>query len=103
MREANRRKNIFKLPGEIFKIETVETPQRNVKVSISMPNTSKIKTAQKIKKKCDKIRQEKAKKLARIKGKQIIEEPKSSKSARIVAKNISDKYRKIRNKRNRRN
>ena len=87
MTEANRRKNIFKLPGEIFKIETVETPQRNVKVSISMPNTSKIKTAQKIKKKCDKIRQEKAKKLARIKGKQIVEEPKSSsKSARIVAK-----------------
>ena len=77
MREANRRKNIFKLRGEIVKIETVETPQGNVKVPISMPNTSKIKTAQKIKKKYDKIRQEKAKKLARIKGKEIVEEPKS--------------------------
>ena len=101
MREANRRKNIFKLPGEIVKIETKETPQGNVEVPISMLNTSKIKTAQKIKKKYDKIRQEKGRKLARIKGKEIVEEPKSSsKSARIAAKKISDKYRKIRNKRN---
>ena len=101
MREANRRKNIFKLPGEIVKIETEETPQGNVEVPISMLNTSKIKTAQKIAKKYDKIRQEKARKLARIKGKEIVEEPKSSsKSTRIAAKKISDKYRKIRNKKN---
>ena len=51
MREANRRKNIFKLSGEIVKIVTQETPQRNVEVPISMLNTSKIKT--------EKIRQNK--------------------------------------------
>ena len=53
-------------------------------------------------KKYGKIRQEKAKKLSRIKGKEIVEEmvkkpESSSKSARIAARKISDKYRKIRN------
>lgn len=47
MREANRRKNAFKLPGEIVKIETVETLQGNVKVSVSRPKISKINAAKK--------------------------------------------------------
>ena len=49
MREANRRKNIFKLLGEVTRIETVETPQRNdeVPVSVPKPNISKIRTAKK--------------------------------------------------------
>ena len=87
MREANRRKNTFRLPGEIVKIETVETPQGNVKVPVSIPKTSKIKTAQKIRKKYDKIRQDKTKKLACLKGKEIVEKPKVfTKSAGIAAK-----------------
>ena len=36
MREANKRKNKFKLPGEIVRIETVETTQGDVKVPISV-------------------------------------------------------------------
>ena len=52
-------------------------------------------------KKYDKIRREKAKKLALIKGKEIVEEEppkKYTKSAGIAAKKISDKYKKIRKK-----
>ena len=49
MREAHRSKNIFKLPGEVTTIETVETPQGNVEepVSVPKPNISKIRTAKK--------------------------------------------------------
>ena len=36
MREANKRKNKFKLPGEIVKIETVETSQGDVKIPVSI-------------------------------------------------------------------
>ena len=36
MRETNIRKNKFKLPGGIVKIETVETPQGEVKVPASI-------------------------------------------------------------------
>ena len=50
MREANRRKNAFKLPGEIVKIETAEILQGNVKVPVSIPKTSKINAAKKIRK-----------------------------------------------------
>ena len=68
---------------------------------VSVPKTSKIKTANKIRKKYEKLRRDKTKKLVQIKGKEIIEEPKpSSKSARRADKKISDKYKKIRNKRN---
>ena len=101
MTEVNRRKNILWLPGKIINIETVETPQGNVNVPVPISNTSKIKTAKKYRKKYEKIRKERAKKLAQIKGVEIIELPKpSSKSARITAKKISNKYKKIRNKRN---
>ena len=54
-------------------------------------------------KKYDKRRREKAKKLALIKGKEIIDEDppkKYTKSAGIAAQKISDKYKKIRKKRN---
>ena len=49
MREAHRSKNIFKLPGEVTTIETVETPQGNAEepVSVPKPNISKIRTAKK--------------------------------------------------------
>ena len=101
IRETTRKKDICFLLGEIVKAETVETPQRNVKVRAPMPKPSKNST--KNMKKYGKIRQEKAKKLSRIKGKEIVEEmvkkpESSSKSARIAARKISDKYREIKNK-----
>lgn len=55
----------------------------------------------KISKNYEDIKRQKSQKLAKIKGKEVIEEQKPSfKSARIAAKKISDKYKKIRNKRN---
>ena len=75
IREANKRKNKFKLPGEIVRIETVETSQGDVKVPVSIEKPkSSVRAAKKMTKKCDKIRKEKVKKLALIKGKEIIEE-----------------------------
>ena len=38
MKEAKNRKNKFKLPGEIVKIETMDTPQGEVKVPVSIQN-----------------------------------------------------------------
>ena len=38
MREANAKKNKFKIPGEIVTTETVETPQGQVKVPVSIEN-----------------------------------------------------------------
>ena len=104
MREAKNRKNKFKLPGEIVKIETIETPQGEVKVPllIQKPKVSRVKTAKKITKKYDQIRREKVKKLARVKKEEIIEkEPEKNytKSAGITANKITDKYKKIRQKR----
>ena len=55
-----------------------------------------------IKKKYDKLRREKAEKLAQIKGKQVVEEEPSkkyTKSAGIAPKKISDRYKKLRKKR----
>ena len=70
MREANRRKDNFKLPGEIVKIETVEISQGDVKVPVSVAKPqSSVRAAKKITKKYDKLRREKAKKLAQIKRK----------------------------------
>ena len=65
MREVNKRKSKFKLPGEIVKIETVETSQGDVKIpfSVEKPRSS-VQAAKKISKKYDKLRREKAKKLA---------------------------------------
>ena len=75
MREANRRKDNFKLPGEIVKIETVEISQGDVKVPVSVAKPqSSVRAAKKITKKYDKLRREKAKKLARIKGIEVVKE-----------------------------
>ena len=66
IREANKRKNKFKLPGEIVKIETVETSQGDVKVPVSVEKPqSSVRAAEKITKNYNKLRREKAKKLAR--------------------------------------
>ena len=98
MREANKRKNKLKLPGEIIRIETVETSQGDVKVPVSIKKPkSSVRAAKKVTKKYDKIRREKARKLALMEGKEIIEEDppqKYTKSAGIAAKKISDKYKK---------
>ena len=51
MREANRRKDNFKLPGEIVKIETIETSQGDVKVQVSVEKPqSSVRATKKIKK-----------------------------------------------------
>ena len=72
MRVANKRK--FKLPGEIVRIETVETSQGDVKVPLSIEKPeSSVRAAKKVTKKFDKIRREKANRLALIKWKEIIE------------------------------
>ena len=72
MREANKRK--FKLPGEIVRIETVQTSQGDVKVTLSIEKPeSSVRAAKKVTKKYDKIRREKANRLALIKGKEISE------------------------------
>ena len=75
MRQANKRKNQFKLPGEIVRIETVETSQGDVKVPVFVEKPqSSVRAAKKITKKYDKLRREKAKKLALIKRKEVVEE-----------------------------
>ena len=85
------------MPGEIVKIETIETPKEDVKVLVSIPKPKGtiVKTAKKTTKKYDQTRREKAKKLARVKGKEIIEkepEKKYTKSSGITAQKISGKY-----------
>ena len=62
------------MPGEIVKIETAETSQGDAKVPvfIAKPKSS-VRLAKKVTKKYDKIRREKAKKLALMKGKEIME------------------------------
>ena len=62
LREANAWKKKYKKPGEIVRIETVETPQGKVKVPVSIekPKESGKKAAKNIIKKYDKIRREKA-------------------------------------------
>ena len=70
IKEANKIKNKFKLPGEIVKIETAETSQRDVKVPVSVEKPkSSVHAAKKVTKMYDKLRREKAKKLALLKGK----------------------------------
>ena len=61
LREANTRKQKYKIPGEIVIIKTVETPQGEVKVPVSIekPKRSGKEAAKKIIKKYDKIRREK--------------------------------------------
>ena len=103
IRQANAKKQKYKLPGEIVTIETVETPQGEVKVPVSIeePIRSK-KTAKKIIKKYNKIRQEKnffkncrRKRKEKTQKLDSINEIKNSaakKSAKITAKKIVEKY-----------
>ena len=60
IRQANAKKK-FKLPGEIVTIETIKTPQGDVKVPVSVPKKSSQKAAKRIKDKYARIRQNKAK------------------------------------------
>ena len=98
MREALVKKRKYKIPGEIVKIEKVETPQGKVKVPVSVE-----KTAKKVMKKCDKIRREnKFKKIVDANEKRkktekidVINEIKNSsakKNAQITAKKIVQQY-----------
>ena len=70
IREAKRKKNILRIAGEGVRVETVETPQGNAKVpvSITKSNISAFRTADKIKQKYKTIRQKKALKLATLRG-----------------------------------
>ena len=55
------KKNRYKLPGEIVKIETIETPQGQVKVPVSIEKCKRSgnKAAKHIIKKYDNLRREK--------------------------------------------
>ena len=57
IRETNAKKQKYKIPGEIVRIEEVETLQGQVKVPISIGKSKK--AAKKMIKKFDKIRREK--------------------------------------------
>ena len=104
MREALAKKRKYKIPGEIVKIEEVETPQGKVKVPVSVE-----KTAKKVIKKYDKIRREnKFKKIVDASEKRkktekidVINEIKNSsdkKNALITAKKIVQKYKSMNQK-----
>ena len=71
IRQAQRKKNIFRIPSKIVRVETVETLLGNVKVPVSIPksNVSACCTADKIKQKDENITQKKALKLATLRGK----------------------------------
>ena len=105
LREANARKQKYKIPGEIVRIEKVETNQGEVKVPVSIekPKRSGKVAAKKIIKKYDKIRCEKTfRKIVDVNEKKkkteninIIEDIKNSaakKSMRITAKKILQNY-----------
>ena len=106
LREANARKRKYKLPGEIVTIETVETPQGEVKVPVSIekPRRSGKEVTKKLIKKYDKIKLEKTfRKIAEANEKKkkykiinIVEDIRNTaakKSTRITAKKILQKYR----------
>ena len=108
LRVANARKRKYKIPGEIVTIETVETPQGEVKVPVSFekPKGSGKQAAKKIIKKYDKIRREKTsrkivdanEKKEKSKNIEIIEDIKNSaakKSTKITAKKILNKCKAI--------
>ena len=63
----------LKLPGEIITIETIKTPQGDVKVPVSVPKKSSQKAAKRKKDKYARIRQKKAK------SKKIVESNKRNK------------------------
>ena len=64
IRQANAKKK-FKLPGEIVTIETIKTPQGDVKVPVSVPKKSSQKAAKRKKDKYARIRP-RAKKLLNL-------------------------------------
>ena len=72
IRQANGKKK-FKLLGEIVTIETIKTPQGDVKVPVSVPKKSSQKAAKRIKDKYARMRQNKAK------SKKIVESNKRNK------------------------
>ena len=81
IRQVNAKKK-FKLPGEIVTIETIKTPQGDVKVLVSVPKKSSEKAAKRIKDKYARIRQNKAK------SKETVESNKRNKILKdIAAKN----------------
>ena len=91
IRQTNARKK-FKLPGEIVKIETIKTPQRDVKVPVSVPKKPSQRAAKRIKDKYARIRQNKAK------SKNIVESNKRNKILKDIdtieeIKTASDKKR----------
>lgn len=108
MREANARKNMFKLPGEIVTIETVKTQQGEVKVPVSVEKpTNTVATPKKITQKYHRLKREKAakkisdryekvKKNENIDIKEEINDAATKKRARIAAKKVSDKYKRTR-------
>ena len=91
IRQANAKKK-FKLPGEIVTIETIKTPQGDVKVPVSVPKKSSQKAAKRKKDKYARIRQKKAK------SKKIVESNKRNKILKDIdtieeIKTASDKKR----------
>ena len=105
LREENTRKKKYKIPGEIVRIEKVETDQGEVKVPVSIekPKGSGKEAAKKIIKKYDKISREKPfkkivdayEKRKKNKNIEIVEDIKNfaaKKSARITANKIFQKY-----------
>ena len=91
IRQANAKKK-FKLPGEIVTIETMKTPQGDVKVPVSVPKISSQKAAKRIKDKYARISQNKAK------SKKIVESNKRNKILKDIdtieeIKTASDKKR----------
>ena len=91
IRQANALKK-FKLPGEILTIDTVKTPQEDVKVPVSVPKKFSKEAAKRIKDKYAKIRQNKAK------SKKIVESNKRNKILKEIdtieeIKTASDKKR----------
>ena len=91
LRETNARKKMYKIPGEIVRIEKVETDQGEVKVPVSIekPKRSGKEAAKKIIKKYDIItREKKFKKIVEVE-----EKRKKSKNINILedAENVNDK------------
>ena len=91
----------YKIPGEIVKIEEIETPEGKIKVPVSIEKSKK--AAKKITKKYDKIRREKKfKKIVDTMEKKrntekidIVDELKDAslkKNAKIAAKKVVKKY-----------
>ena len=106
IRQANAKKK-FKLPGEIITIETIKTPQGDVKVPVSVPKKSSQKAAKRIKDKYSRIKQNmaKSKKIVEsdkrntiLKDIDTIEEIRTAsdkKRTKITADKILNKYKKM--------